>query len=68
MHRPTSEHWNATKRLLQYLCGTLTHELFLHKANTLSLHAFLDADWANNKDEYISTSAYIVYLSRHPIS
>ncbi|WJZ92483.1 hypothetical protein VitviT2T_011473 [Vitis vinifera] len=68
MHHPTSEHWNVAKRLLRYLCGTLTHGLFLHKANTLSLHAFSDADWAGNKDDYTSTSAYIVYLGRHPIS
>ncbi|KAL6348769.1 hypothetical protein AAG906_033425 [Vitis piasezkii] len=66
MHHPTSEHWNVAKRLLRYLCGTLTHGLFLHKANTLSLHAFSNADWAGNKDDYTSTSAYIVYLGRHP--
>nr|DAD45035.1 TPA_asm: hypothetical protein HUJ06_003265 [Nelumbo nucifera] len=68
MHRPMSEHWNAAKRLLRYLCGTLTHGLFLPKENPLSLHAFSDADWAGNKDDYTSTSAYIVYLGRHPIS
>ena len=68
MHRSTSEHWNVVKQLHRYLCGTLTHGLFLHKANTLSLHAFSNADWAGNKDDYTSTSAYIVYLGRHPIS
>ncbi|RVX13060.1 Retrovirus-related Pol polyprotein from transposon RE2 [Vitis vinifera] len=68
MHCPTFEHWNAAKRLLRYLCGTLTHGLFLHKANTLSLHAFSDADWVGNKDDYTFTSAYIVYLGCHPIS
>ncbi|KAL6342671.1 hypothetical protein AAG906_013077 [Vitis piasezkii] len=68
IHRPTSEHWNAAKRLLRYLCGTLTHGLFLHKANTFSLHAFSYADWVGNKDDYTSTSAYIVYLDHHPIS
>ena len=68
MHCPTFEHWNAAKRLLRYLCGTLTHGLFLHKANTLSLHAFSDADWVDNKDDYTFTSAYIIYLGRHPIS
>ena len=44
MYHPTFEHWNVAKRLLRYLCGTLTHGLFLHKANTLSLHAFSNAD------------------------
>ncbi|WKA00013.1 hypothetical protein VitviT2T_018409 [Vitis vinifera] len=53
MHLPTFEHWNAAKRLLRYLCGTLTHGLFIHKANTLSLHAFSDADWVGNKDDYL---------------
>ena len=66
MHHPMFEHWNAAKRLLRYLCGTLTHGLFIHKANTLSLHAFSDVDWAGNKDDYTSTSAYIIYLGRHP--
>ncbi|RVW97975.1 Retrovirus-related Pol polyprotein from transposon RE1 [Vitis vinifera] len=32
----------------------------------LILH--LDADWAGNKDDYTSTSAYIVYLGHHLIS
>ncbi|RVW40370.1 Retrovirus-related Pol polyprotein from transposon RE1 [Vitis vinifera] len=68
MHRPTSEHWIDAKRLLRYMCGTLTHGLFLHKANTFSLHAFSDANWARNKDDYISMGAYIVYLGCHPIS
>ena len=61
MHHLTSEHWNVAKRVLRYLCGTLTHGLFLHKENTVSLHAFSDGDWAGNKDNYTSTSAYIVF-------
>lgn len=68
MHHPTSEHWNAAKWLLRYLCGTLTHGLFLHKENPISFHAFSDADWAGNKDDYTSTSAYSVYLVHHHIS
>ncbi|KAH9604656.1 hypothetical protein KSS87_001577 [Heliosperma pusillum] len=31
---------------------------------SLSLHAFCDADWTSDKDEYISTPAYIVYLDQ----
>ena len=34
----------------------------------LSLHAFSVADWARDKDDYISSSAYIVYLGSNPIS
>lgn len=34
-----------------------------------SLYAFSDSNWASNKDDYTSTSAYIsIYLGRHPIS
>ena len=44
MHRPTSAHWNAAKRLLRYLCGTVSHGIFLPKENPLSLHAFSDAN------------------------
>lgn len=68
MHRPTTDHWAAVKRLLRYLCGTLNHGIFLHKVNPVSLHAYTDANWAGNKDDYTSTSAYIVYLGRHPVS
>jgi len=33
-----------------------------------SLHAFSDADWAGNKDDYSSTSANLVYLGNNLIS
>ncbi|KAA3470275.1 Retrovirus-related Pol polyprotein from transposon TNT 1-94 [Gossypium australe] len=55
MHHPTSEHRNVAKWLFRYLCGTLTCGLFLHKQNQLSFHAFLDADWVGNRDNYTST-------------
>ena len=31
MHRPTLDHWNAVKRVLRYLSGTLSHGIFLKK-------------------------------------
>lgn len=68
MHRPTDDHWNAVKRVLRYLCGTIDHGILLHRQSSLALHAFSDADWAGNKDDYTSTSAYVVYLGRNPIS
>ncbi|RVW35994.1 Retrovirus-related Pol polyprotein from transposon RE1 [Vitis vinifera] len=68
MHQPTSDHWNAVKRLLRYLCGTLDHGITLCRTTPLALHAFSNSDWAGNKDDFTSTSAYIIYLGHNPIS
>ena len=68
MHQPTSEHWQAAKRVLRYLAGTASHGLFFSRNNPTSLHAFSDADWAGDSDDFVSTNAYIIYLGKHPIS
>lgn len=43
MHRPTDIHWQAAKRILRYLRGTLSHGIFLSSKPQLTLHAFSDA-------------------------
>lgn len=53
---------------LRYLCGIYDHGLVLHRQSSLELHAFLDADWVGNKDDYTSTSSSIVYLGCNPVS
>lgn len=68
MHQPTEEHWQAAKRVLRYLAGTTTHGIFFSKKTPLMLHAFSDADWANDTDDYVSTNGYIIYLGKNPIS
>ncbi|KAL9239991.1 hypothetical protein vseg_014258 [Gypsophila vaccaria] len=68
MHSPTTNHWKALKRLLRYLKGTLHHGLNIYRHSTMLLHAFSNSDWAGDKDDYISTGAYIVYLGKNPIS
>jgi len=68
MHRPTTDHWTAVKRILRYLVGTQTNGLFFSTQNTPSLYAFTDADWAGDKDDYMSTGAYLVYYGSHPIA
>ncbi|XP_019088989.1 PREDICTED: uncharacterized protein LOC109127887 [Camelina sativa] len=68
MHRPTQEHWQAAKRVLRYLAGTTTHGLFFAAKNNLALHAYFDADRAGDRDDYVSTNAYIVYMGTHPVS
>ena len=77
-HTPTTDHWSFVKCLLRYLCGTINEGLQIHKLHAfsdhiprdppLNLHAYSDADWAGNKDDFSSTSAYVIYLGRNPIS
>ena len=68
MHQPTSDHQSAVKRLLRYLCGTIDNDIMLYHHTNLAFHAFSNADWTGNKDDFTSTSAYLEYLSCNPIS
>lgn len=68
MHKPTNKHWLVVKQILRYLAGTMTKGITFQANNKPTLHAFTDADWAGNKDDYTSTGAYIVYLGSHPIA
>ncbi|GKV43628.1 hypothetical protein SLEP1_g50892 [Rubroshorea leprosula] len=68
MHRPTDSHWQAMKRVLRYLRGSVSHGLLLRPQPTLSLYAFSDADWAGDRDTYTSTTGYLVFLGSNPVS
>ncbi|KAJ8637449.1 hypothetical protein MRB53_011716 [Persea americana] len=69
MHSPTTTHWSALKRLLRYIKGSAETGIIINKhGSPLSLHGYSDADWAGDKDDYISTSGYLLYLGRTPIS
>lgn len=65
MHCPTDIHWQAAKRVLRYLAGTLTHGVYITKQSPIHLHAFSDADWAGDTDDFVSTNAYMSTLVRH---
>ena len=68
MHKPTTNHWTATKRLLRYLKQTIFHGIQIHKVGLPILRTYSDADWAGNVDDCTSTSAYISFLGSNPIS
>ncbi|GKV37976.1 hypothetical protein SLEP1_g45935 [Rubroshorea leprosula] len=68
MHQPTDLHWQALKRVLRYLRGTVYHGLLLRPQPSLSLHAYSDSDWAGDRDSSISTTSYVVFLGSNPIS
>lgn len=68
MHLPTDIHWQAVKRVLRYLVGTMSHGIYLSTGSPTSLHAFSDADWAGDVDDFVSTNAYILYLGTTSIA
>lgn len=68
MHKPTSDHWAALKRLLRYLNGTLDKGINLYKHSPSTLHAFSNSDWGGDRDDYTSTMGYVVFIGRNPIT
>ena len=44
MHHPLTSHWQAVKRILRYLQGTIHYGLLLQPSSSLELFTFCDAD------------------------
>ena len=64
MANPGMEHWKALKWLLRYLKGTWNHGLVYEKTKQeVHLTGFVDADYASNKDNRRSTTAYMFMLN-----
>ncbi|KAJ9542361.1 hypothetical protein OSB04_028867 [Centaurea solstitialis] len=68
MHSPTEFHWQALKRLLRYLKGTIHHGLFLKRKSSLYLTALSDSNWGGISDGGRSTTTYILYVGTNIIS
>jgi len=68
MQNPRTAYWTALKRVLRYLTGSCDKGFFISTTAPLNLHAYSDADWAGDKDDYISTTGYLLYLCSTPIS
>ncbi|PKI60653.1 hypothetical protein CRG98_018954 [Punica granatum] len=68
MHCPSTTHWQAVKRILQYPKGTITGGLHIHPSSTSSIHGFSDANWAGNPDDRRSVSGFVIFLGSNPVS
>ncbi|KAK1430107.1 hypothetical protein QVD17_12618 [Tagetes erecta] len=68
MHAPRTSHFNALKRILRYLQGTIDFGLTLTKFGISSLLAYTDADWGGCPDTRRSTSGYCVYMGDNLLS
>jgi len=68
MQNLITAHWTALKRVLRHLADFCDKGVFISTTAPLNLHAYSDADWAGDKDDYISTTGYLLYLGSTPIS
>ncbi|XP_016700080.1 uncharacterized mitochondrial protein AtMg00810-like [Gossypium hirsutum] len=55
MHYCNVNHFQATKRVLKYIKGTLSFGFMFTKVDSMKLLSFADSDWAGSIDEMKST-------------
>lgn len=63
---PTTEHWNAAKRVLRYLKGTIDKGLVFGGGAT-GIKAYTDSDFAGDVDSRKSTSGVMIQMNGAPI-
>jgi len=68
MHASADSHWSVIKRILCYLKGMTTHDLYITHSSFFAMHGFTDADWAGSVDDRKSTGGYLVFFGQTPIS
>ena len=62
MEVPTMTHWNAAKRILHYIKGTLGYGLFYHPCDDFKLVGYCDSGWASNSNDRKSTIGFIFFM------
>ena len=64
---PGRSHWNAVKRILRYLKGTVNYALE-YKGTDSTLIGYSDADWGGNLDDRRSTTGYVFSIAGGAVS
>jgi hypothetical protein len=59
---PKNSHWQAGKRLLRYIAGTMNHGILYSTSNNIQLVGYTDSDFAGSIDDIKSTSGYAFHL------
>lgn len=68
LSQPTEVHWEAVKRILRYIKGTLDTGLQIRKSMSTGVSIFTDADWAGCVDDRRSTGGFAVFVGPNLIS
>ncbi|XP_021771730.1 uncharacterized protein LOC110735859 [Chenopodium quinoa] len=62
MQDPREAHFDALKRILRYIQGTIDHRLHLYPSSPTNLITYIDVDWGGCSDTHQSTSSYCCFL------
>ena len=65
---PTIDHFQAVKRLIRYVKGTLTFGLTFSRPASVKIVGYSDADWARCLDTRRSTYGYSIFLGGNLVS
>lgn len=68
MKNPHESHWEAAKRILHYVRGTVQFGIHCSVEASPLLVGFTDSDWASDPDDWKSTAGYVFTLGFGPIT
>lgn len=63
LNQHNEAHWQALKRILKYLSGTMSMGIFYQQSDKIELVGYSDSDYAGDVETRRSTSGFVFYLS-----
>lgn len=68
LEKPEKMHWNAVKRILKYLKGTISYGLYYPRNEDIRLSVFCDSDYAGDVLTRRSTTGFVVKFGEATIA
>lgn len=68
LHKPTTIHWKAVKRILRYIRFTVALGLRIIRSRSSLVSGFSDADWAGCVDDRRSTGGFAIFFGGNLVS
>jgi hypothetical protein len=65
MSKPGIDHWHTLKRVMRYLCGTMSCDIH-YSGHPAMLEGYSDANWISDVDDIKATSGYVLPLEVAP--
>ena len=62
MESPKNSHWQARKKILRYIAGTMNHGILYSTSDDFQLVRYIDSDFAGNTEDRRSTYGYASHL------